>query len=145
MKDRYLFKAKVKEEPNDWVEGYLVVITDANGGEYRIATEEDMRWSYTNYSDYDGVMTIVDKETVCQYTGLNDRNGNKIWENDILFACEPYIPTVPFSVRYNYETVSYVGLYDGFEKAFELKADLLTSSEVIGNIFDNPELKEGAK
>lgn len=85
----------------------------------------------------------VYENTICQYTGLNDRNGNMIWENDILFAKEPYVPTCPFSIRYNQETLSYVGLYDGFGKEFELSKELLSSCEVIGNIFDNSELLKG--
>ena len=60
-----------------------------------------------------------------------------------MFAKEPYIPTCPFSIRYNQETLSYVGLYDRFGKAFELSKELLSCSEVIGNIFDNSELLKG--
>ena len=121
-----LFRAKVKEEPNDWVEGYLSKCER----EFIISND-------------DGLGVFINPDTICQYTGLTDKNGNKIWENDILFAKEPYIPTCPFSIRYNQETISYVGLYDGFGKEFELSKELLSCCEVIGNIFDNPKLLKG--
>lgn len=122
-----LFKGK-EINSEKWVEGYLVKISE---DDYRIATEEDINWSYTKLGDYDGVMTCVDHNTICQYTGLTDKNGNKIWENDILrfewdkkkivdvIKYDPPMFTYSNSVRWN-----------------------LCKDEVIGNIFDNPELLE---
>lgn len=132
-----LFKAK-RTGRDEWVEGHLVGIDEET---WFIASEDDIFESYTDdRGTYDGYMTVIDPATICQYTGLTDKNGNKIWENDILIARDPYIQTVNFSIRYYQKSISYIGLYDEFGKAFELNENLLTCSEVIGNIFDNPEL-----
>lgn len=138
-----LFKAKRKDN-GEWVEGHLIQSPYMGKVRSWISTPEDktrLRAIATYYGDWRAVEVSTD--TICQYTGLTDKNGNKIWENDILFAKEPYIPTCPFSIRYNQETLSYVGLYDGFGKSFELSKELLSCSEVYGNIFDNPELLKG--
>jgi uncharacterized phage protein (TIGR01671 family) len=92
----------------------------------------------------------VSADTICQYTGLTDKNCNKIWENDIVKVKfrEGRIGAV--EKEYNY-----VAVYDEFQAywRFEGNDDLLGSPslvqsnqhifEVIGNIFDNPELLEG--
>lgn len=141
-----LFRAK-EISTDKWVEGYLVKIS---GDDYRIATEEDINWSYTKLGDYDGVMTCVNPETICQYTGLTDKNGNKIWENDVV--CTPYVDPI-FGDMVNREILDdytwKVEFCDGcfcvLNDSHRIALKCFTNGKnikVIGNIFDNPELLE---
>lgn len=103
-----------------WVYGYL---SDEN---------------YINSSELEGEL-LVDPETVCQYTGLIDKNGNKIFEEDILSAhLDDQHP----------EDITYVQItWNGFSWCMrESTEDEVMSEfdcnifEVCGNIYDNPEL-----
>ena len=78
-----------------------------------------------------------DSKTVCQYTGLTDKNGRKIFEGDIVkdSSCDLY--TVNWSDENGmYEVRQYDCSMTSFETFFACDC------EVIGNIFDNPELME---
>lgn len=95
---------------------------------------------------------ICDSETVCQYTGLTDRNSRKIFEGDIVR--DIFNDSVVGIVRYGEyrntfnddEHGGHVGFYvDWKEKQDLSRKDLVywvKNSEFIGNVFDNPELCE---
>lgn len=82
------------------------------------------------------------KETICEYTGLTDKNGNKIFEGDIVSIGELSAVKVCgcYVVKYNTKQARY-GLFtaDGAEQA-GFNFDTMKSYNIIGNIYDNPEL-----
>ncbi len=125
-----LFRGK-RIDNSEWVEGYL----------YGIWEQRYILWGMTNNVPN---MVEVDPETICQYTGLIDKNGKKIWENDICDRKEEYPEIVKYhngdwTLDYSYlkdKKIGYSYCNLGFY-VFERK-----QVEVIGNIFDNPELLE---
>lgn len=118
-----LFKAKCAEEPYDWVEGYL------NKCEREFIISND-----------DGLGVFIKPDTICQYTGLTDKNGNKIWENDIVGVYSEYDKKWCFSkVIYGHFNCScYDGVYGWAFDGGDIR--YFETYEVKGNIFDNPEL-----
>ena len=80
MEDRYLFKAK-RLDNEEWVQGYLVY--DNRDKLYRIIME--IQYSTGTCITTDNAPR-VDSSTICQCTGLKDKNGELIWENDILMC-----------------------------------------------------------
>lgn len=129
-----MFRGK-RIDNGEWVDGCYM--TD----------EQDLSKAYIGHifgTDGDGMfihdmdVVRVVPETVCQYTGLKDEYGNKIWENDIL--------SFP---AYGEKYKGYVKFVDGnfviwCGKCAPFLDDALEkySATVIGNIFDNPELVE---
>ena len=127
-----LFKAK-RIDNGEWIEGCLVIDhSRSNLFEYRMQPVES------------GVLYAppIDPETLCQFTGLCDKNGKKIWENDICDRKEKYPEVVKmtngdWTLDYSYaigrdygNSYCNLGFYVNERKCVE----------VIGNIFDNPEL-----
>ena len=138
MEDRYLFKGKHFKE---WHIGNIVKEPD---GLYI----RDIKGNAMSYID--------NESTICQCTGLKDKNGKLIWEGDIiLFQLDN--DDCPFP---NKDTKKRLGkvFYKGFRTTFAIGMGKNGSSsinddlwkyvqngnrvEVIGNVFDNPELLE---
>lgn len=139
MEDRYLCKAK-RTDNGEWVEGYLIV-DEKDYSKYFIGyvlgTNEDG-------TPHDLDAAQVNPSTICQCTGLKDKNGKLIWENDVCDRKEEYPEIVKYNkgdwtLDYSYskgKESGYCYCNLGFY-ALERKC-----VEVIGNKFDNPELLE---
>ena len=132
MNDRYLYRAK-RTDNCEWVFGGLSYCEKTNA--YFITNMGKDHISYICFHQE------VDSNTICQCTGLKDKNGKLIWENDIVKG--KYYDNGKShrhigQVKYIYEAYKVVGVkqYTGYH------AHLDGSYEVIGNIFDNPELLE---
>ena len=85
----------------------------------------------------------VDRNTVWQYTGLKDKNRKEIYEGDILKFSEVDTAIVQWNEKYAYFMVKPIQDYY-FDSDVLGHAIEYSKVEVIGNIYDNPELlKEG--
>lgn len=149
-----LFRGKRKSD-GEWVYGYYVQTNDYLDRRKRNLIFEV---NSVNYPRNEIVGTHeVDLQTVGQYTGLIDINGVKIFEGDIL-SCDDYPYTSDGNQNYYAEIVwldenAAFGLYtfknpmskvrgvsEGCDYIDDFKSD---EWEVIGNIYDNPELLGG--
>lgn len=129
-----LFKAKRKDN-GKWVEGYYQKRYDLLGNEEHLIFHAD---SYTVWE-----YAEIDPETLCEFTGGCDKNGKRIWENNVVWLV------------YDGEEHIYQIIWDNSELDFKATNGeenygsnfeyLLCCDEieVIGNIFDNPELLQG--
>lgn len=134
-----LFRAKEKKT-GKWVYGSVVKISDFD---YRIVEDDDIKWAYTSHGEYEGTMTEVESETISQYTGLTDKNGRKIWENDVCKYFNQEDKDGIAIIKYDY--VSWVSGTISEKESLTPLFYLQCSDEweVIGNVFDKPELLEG--
>lgn len=133
MLDRYLFRGK-RIDNNEWVEGYYVYDNVKNKA-FICATRLLYEW-------LPKVMRIeVDPNTICQFTGLCDKNGKKIWENDILMAhLDELYPEDMTYEAIQWGMAGWVTREAGsIDRQYLDKFDL-EHYEVAGNTFDNPEL-----
>lgn len=128
-----LFKAK-REDNGEWVEGYYRRIPCMGMLEHYIMPRNPKN----RMEQY-----AIDPDTLCQYTGLTDKNGKKIWENDIVQAWSEGSNAIGKVIRRvdglyimypAYQKKEFWGLYPNKNGK--------TTVEVIGNIFDNAGLLE---
>ena len=151
-----LFRAK-RIENGEWVEGQYAYILNP-------LTESGEPIKHLICNGTNIFNDEIEPETLCQYTGLKDMNGNLIWENDIV-SCEhekypddnpsEVYPLLPESIKYtrNY-AVEFINTGSSYGYRLRNKSIhfMLTGNviqnhkiEVVGNIFDNPELLKGER
>lgn len=135
----------------EWVYGYYARLSNEFKEWHCIMTEIDASENYIkDCNGYNMTYTPVNHNTVGQFTGLYDKNGEEIYEGDILqwgegdYKIKQVVMFVHGAFGYKcdpYTFVSYVG-----NSNFNFWAKGTDSRfEIIGNIHDNPELLEGGE
>lgn len=132
-----LFRGK-RTDNGEWIEGLLA--------------RYNPKFETANIVDEFELLVPAKAETVGQYTGLTDKNDKKIFEGDIVqyedasadfegyhddvFLNRGAVSFAPWGgvVFSNRQTVEMDDLFD---------SETSIDAEVIGNIYDNPELLEG--
>ena len=149
MNDRYLYRAK-RTDNEEWVEGNLVWSDDADDDYKAIiipTTDSNMftRGGARGDLGFEN-WCRVDPSTICQCTGLKDKNGKMIWENDICRRI--LLPTKRIKTNFKIAYVPYkwcISAIDLDGSNITFLSDYINNQyevEVIGNIFDNQELLE---
>lgn len=130
-----LFRAK-RIDNGEWVKGYFW-----RGVDHIYMIPSHVGIGYDDKIKHMSAYAVeVEPETICQYTGLTDKNGNRIWENDII---KHEISDTIGTVKWYQE--DYVGwcVDDTIIDEQQFTDEMWNECEVIGNIFDNPELLKG--
>ena len=123
---------RIKDGNNKWIYGFPLVYDD--GGISFIDQEPLNELKPTELCE----INYTYSETLGQYTGLNDKNGNKIFEGDILGfkfnGISKAVALVEFSKKYT-----------GFrlKPLSNFSFALMSDGIIIGNIHDNPEFLMG--
>lgn len=132
MKDRCLFKVKICN--GEWVAGFLHCKDD----KWYISNKAGSPFAYE-----------VRPDTICQCTGLKDKNGKLIWENDVI---KYHFGNAYAQIRYgayqscfDNQKTEHIGFYVDWSESRNYRKDLgywinMVNAEVVGNIFDNSEL-----
>lgn len=131
MEDRYLHKAK-RLDNGEWVTGSLITCED---GTCKIATSclEGKADEPILVCAYD-----VDRDTICQCTGLRSKNGKLIWEKDIIRCKLGKVIVLWDEAQWKVKKCDEVFIW--YKDLYFWVSD--RNAEVIGNIFDNKELLE---
>ena len=141
MQREILFKAKRKDN-NEWVYGYIIKSFKTNT--YFMATDED---TTKHYWESKPLPEVIPK-TISQFTGLTDKNGVKIFENDIVFYSDfasVYKEDITGVIKYTQDCMFKIEYDDKYARGGKTTKTLVchehpifTSKkiEVTGNIFD---------
>ena len=145
-----LFRGK-RRDNGEWIEGYLSKIFFAHK-EYWAITRKEVIGRYAHATEYDFVSYEVYPETIGQYTGIDDKNGKKIFDGDIcsLFGNADHLVAVSIrNTACGFEPVDYELVHEDdrrWKSFWRDETDDMWDSkyfEVAGNIHDNPELLKG--
>ena len=128
-----LFRGK-RLDNGEWVTGYLEYFYSKDG----------TRKLHCYISIWGEIMHMVDPATVGQFTGLDDKNGRRIFEGD-LCLCDRHINDSFDKTVFEISFDPLRGYYGESNWGNEFDADSFEMCEVIGNIHDNPELLEGGQ
>lgn len=137
MENRHLYRGK-RTDTGEWGIGYV-------SRPHCTDTEKGIKSFYffeaTKRGVYDQCIVLAD--TICQCTGLKDKNGKLIWENDIVKRLdihdikEPSIGIIEYDVENTSFLIHWTDIAN-YSPTFPWKNRI----GVIGNVFDNPELLE---
>jgi uncharacterized phage protein (TIGR01671 family) len=144
MNDRYLFKAK-RLDNGEWIIGSLIQNPFFKGVRSWISSEQEDKTRLKSISRTQALWNSieVDSTTICQCTGLKDKNGKLIWENDIVEDEKGNLYKAFW--RDKYYQFSWVCVNSDIFRIgakWDLYARRSFEIAVIGNTFDNPELLE---
>lgn len=140
MDNKYLYRAK-RLDNGEWIDGYYVKGMNMYDKEVHLIFEPTT--IFYSSGETDGFVE-VDYSTICQCTGLKDKNGKLIWENDICDRKEKYLEIIKYNkgdwtLDYSYSKGKESGYCYCNLGFYALEQEYV---EVIGNIFDNSELLE---
>lgn len=145
-----LFRGK-RADNREWVEGFLVNKTDPLLGIkcwFILVQEYDTSCIDGKPTHLKSLMTWykVISETVGQYTGVEDKNGKKVFEGDILRYTPRPKCTIYYKVIWNQEWSRFALVQWSTHKyhlyEWAQHETIKYCCEVIGNIHDNPDLLE---
>lgn len=134
-----LFRGKCKHNNDGWIYGNL------------IKTKNNKFWITNNSYSNGGWLVLrqrseIEESTLGQFTGLLDKNGNKIFEGDIVKNKYNEITEIKFGEFVDTKSHEQVGFYQVYLKDDDWydvshgSMDYVKDSEIIGNIHDNKEL-----
>lgn len=142
MENRHLCRGK-RTDNGEWVEGFYFCMTHPNGRHthhFIIPLGTDLSLG----TPIEKIQVEVYSDTICWCTGLKDKNGKLIWENDII-ECKDGKHNFQTQIEWDAYCAGFI-FQDTETSAVGLDAitenGLYTESKVVGNIFDNPELLE---
>ena len=144
MNNRYLYRAK-RMDNGELVEGFLIFEKDRAFIAHRVC---EVMNSYSKTGEEYGFGNFIEvyPSTICQCTGLKDEDGKKIFEGDIVGYIDCTSTENGYSEHYCRGRVAWDEEAASFQVTERLSAEsyevLDRGCNVLGNIFDNPELLE---
>lgn len=130
-----LFRGK-RLDNGEWITGHLLKYED--GSARMVSSNTDIFCYEKDDSIIQTVAHRVDPKTVGQYTGFVDKNGRKIFEDDILsiYNSKAFLFSVAWNNNHYILKCTTNGVSDNILNVIESPEDV----KVVGNIYDNPEL-----
>ena len=133
MQERHLCRAK-RIDNGEWVEGFYFSMTHPDGRHthhFIIPLGADLSLG----TAIEKIQVEIDPSTICQCTGLKDKNGKLIWENDIVKDNVIY-----GVVKWDDANAEYI--IDDREDGYQDYSEWWHEVEVIGSVIDTPKLLE---